>query len=274
LVKDGASAIRSLGSAVDTTVKNLNPETTLGDIAYRSSTANVNTRLPLGTAGQVLKVNSGATAPEWATDASGMTNPMTTTGDTIYSSSGSTPARLGIGSTGDVLTVAGGVPTWAAPVSSAGSTLITTSSFSAVSSVTTDSVFSSTYDNYLILIDYTGTAETDLKLAYRASGTDTTTNYSFQQFNAIGNSITCDTGTTGQIAAQSNGSRNALEVLIYGANLAQATSAQSRSLRNISGVQLYQWFNQQTDSTQFTGIKFTPGSGTITGKISVYGLAK
>ena len=40
---------------------------------------------------------------------------MTTTGDTIYSSSGSTPARLGIGSTGDVLTVAGGVPTWAAP---------------------------------------------------------------------------------------------------------------------------------------------------------------
>jgi hypothetical protein len=43
----------------------------------------------------------------------GMTNPMTTTGDTIYSSSGSTPARLGIGSTGQVLTVAGGVPTWA-----------------------------------------------------------------------------------------------------------------------------------------------------------------
>jgi hypothetical protein len=44
-----------------------------------------------------------------------MTNPMTTTGDTIYSSSGSTPARLGIGSTGQVLTVAGGVPSWAAP---------------------------------------------------------------------------------------------------------------------------------------------------------------
>jgi hypothetical protein len=48
-------------------------------------------------------------------DTTGMVNPMTTTGDTIYSSSGSTPARLGIGSTGNVLTVAGGVPTWAAP---------------------------------------------------------------------------------------------------------------------------------------------------------------
>ena len=67
LVKDGASAIRTLGSSVDTTTKNLNPETTLGDIAYRSSTANVKTRLGLGTAGQVLQVNSGANAPEWAT---------------------------------------------------------------------------------------------------------------------------------------------------------------------------------------------------------------
>ena len=67
LVKDGAAAIRTLGSSVDTTTKNLNPETTLGDIAYRSSTANVKTRLGLGTAGQVLAVNSGATAPEWKT---------------------------------------------------------------------------------------------------------------------------------------------------------------------------------------------------------------
>ena len=67
LVKDGASAIRTLGSSVDTTTKALNPSTTLGDIEYRSSTANTNTRLGLGTAGQVLQVNSGATAPEWAT---------------------------------------------------------------------------------------------------------------------------------------------------------------------------------------------------------------
>jgi hypothetical protein len=80
LVKDGASAIRTLGSSVDTTTKNLNPSTTLGDIEYRSSTANVNTRLGLGTAGQFLAVNSGATAPEWQTlNAGGMTLLSTTT---------------------------------------------------------------------------------------------------------------------------------------------------------------------------------------------------
>jgi hypothetical protein len=42
---------------------------------------------------------------------------MTTTGDTIYSSSGSTPARLGIGTAGQVLQVNSGAtaPEWATP---------------------------------------------------------------------------------------------------------------------------------------------------------------
>jgi|GEM_PF-2746407 len=44
---------------------------------------------------------------------SGFANPMTTTGDIIYSSSGTTASRRAIGSTGQVLTVAGGVPVWA-----------------------------------------------------------------------------------------------------------------------------------------------------------------
>jgi hypothetical protein len=69
LVKDGASAIRSLGTAVDTTTKALNPETTLGDIAYRSSSANVKTRLGIGTTGQVLSVSGGV--PAWVTTSSG-----------------------------------------------------------------------------------------------------------------------------------------------------------------------------------------------------------
>lgn len=41
---------------------------------------------------------------------------LTTTGDTIYASSSSTPARLAIGTAGQTLTVsAGGVPEWATP---------------------------------------------------------------------------------------------------------------------------------------------------------------
>jgi hypothetical protein len=40
---------------------------------------------------------------------------LTTTGDTYYASAASTPARLGIGTTGQVMTVAAGVPSWATP---------------------------------------------------------------------------------------------------------------------------------------------------------------
>jgi hypothetical protein len=74
-------------------------------------------------------------------DTTGMVNPMTTTGDTIYSSSGSTPARLGIGTAGQVLTVNSGAtaPEWTT-ISSGGMTLISQTVASAISSLTLGSI--------------------------------------------------------------------------------------------------------------------------------------
>jgi hypothetical protein len=92
-----------------------------------------------GTTGQVLAKASGTDLDfVWSADAAGMTNPMTTTGDTIYSSSGSTPARLGIGSTGQVLTVAAGVPSWSsvAAIPTNGQTQVLTSQGTTSSSFT------------------------------------------------------------------------------------------------------------------------------------------
>lgn len=97
LVKDGAAAIRTLGSSIDTTTKALNPQTTTGALAYRSATANVNTALPIGTAGQVLKVNSGATAPEWGSISASPTSATsfvtTTQGTSSTSFTGLTTAQ-------------------------------------------------------------------------------------------------------------------------------------------------------------------------------------
>ena len=99
LVKDGAAAIRTLGSSVDTSVKALSPGTTAGDIDYyTTSTAK---------------------------------------------------ARLGIGSTGQVLTVAGGVPSWAT-ASSGGMTLLSTTTLSGAS--TTISSISGSYTNLQIYV--------------------------------------------------------------------------------------------------------------------------
>jgi hypothetical protein len=57
---------------VDTRLKALQPGTTLGDLAYSSATANTNTRLGIGSTGQVLTVAAGV--PSWATAASGIPN--------------------------------------------------------------------------------------------------------------------------------------------------------------------------------------------------------
>lgn len=92
LVKDGASAIRTLGSSIDTTTKALNPSTTLGDIEYRSSTANTNTRLPIGTTGQVLTVSGGV--PAWSTSNSFYPFINTSVSQTyLRSPSGSIPSQ-------------------------------------------------------------------------------------------------------------------------------------------------------------------------------------
>ena len=131
LVKDGAAAIRTLGSSVDTTTKALNPSTTLGDIEYRSATANTNT-------------------------------------------------RLAIGSTGNVLTVAGGVPTWAAPATAGGMTLISTTSLTG--STVTLSSFSGYKDLQIVINGAYGSNANTLHARFNA---DSGNNY-YESLNTVG----------------------------------------------------------------------------------------
>jgi hypothetical protein len=62
---------------VDTRLKALQPGTTLGDLAYSSATANTNTRLGIGTTGQVLTVDGGV--PSWSTISAGAWTLISTT---------------------------------------------------------------------------------------------------------------------------------------------------------------------------------------------------
>jgi hypothetical protein len=120
------------------------------------------------------------TGSAWANlDTTGMTNPMTTTGDTIYSSSGSTPARLGIGSTGQVLTVAGGVPSWATPGSAGATSVIQTITTTGGATNVSFTSIPSTFQNLRISYQaaLTGTTWDDLLMRIN---NDTGANYDRQ----------------------------------------------------------------------------------------------
>jgi hypothetical protein len=82
---------------VDTRLKALQPGTTLGDLVYASATANTNTRLGIGTAGQVLAVSAGV--PAWTTTAD--VTPLTTKGDLFTFTT--VDARLAVGNNGETL---------------------------------------------------------------------------------------------------------------------------------------------------------------------------
>jgi len=83
-------------------------------ITTPSNPASGNNRIYFKSDNKLYKLTSGGTESEVG-GSSGMTNPMTTTGDVIYSSSNSgTPARLGIGPEASVLTVFNGLPIWLA----------------------------------------------------------------------------------------------------------------------------------------------------------------
>ena len=214
LVKDGAAAIRTLGSSIDTTTKALNPETTLGDIAYRSATSNTNTRLAIGSAGQVLTVAAGV--PSWASPSD--QTPLTTKGDVFTFST--VDARLGVGANGTVLTADSAEATglkWAAPAAGGAYTSIATGSLSGATSIT--SISTSYTDLYIIIKNFTYSATGNLTLKFN---NDSTANFHLVNFtggdSALGQNSVLTAGTTCAITTdniQTGSNGNQLIINLY-----------------------------------------------------------
>jgi hypothetical protein len=239
LVKDGAAAIRTLGSSVDTTTKALNPSTTEGDIEYRSATANTNSRLAIGTAGQVLTVNSGEDAPEWATPAA--------------------------------------VP--------AGLDLITTATFSAVAAVSINDVFTSTYENYRVIVKANCSSNDQaFRFRLRASGTDNSSaNYMWglnglqltgqATYNETINGSLDGSFKTGAIGTNY---RTILAMDIQSPQVTDNTGFTGMQFFPVSATNAYtyQLGGMLSVTTSYDGVTFFPSGGTISGEYWIYGYKK
>jgi hypothetical protein len=100
---------------------------------------------------------------------------LTTTGDIYYASGASTPARLGIGTSGQVLGSNGTIPGWVSP---SGTTLISTTSLSGAS-VTLSSI-AATYNSLRLVVRDFLPATDSRRLAIRFNG-DAGAAYNFQR---------------------------------------------------------------------------------------------
>lgn len=90
--------------------------TTLNATVVSSSLTSVGTITSGTWTGTTIAITNGGTGQTSASAAFAALSPLTTAGDIIYENATPAPARLPIGSTGQVLTVVGGVPAWAPTV--------------------------------------------------------------------------------------------------------------------------------------------------------------
>jgi hypothetical protein len=256
LVKDGATAIETLGDGVDASFVGLKG----------------------GTTGQVLsKTSATDLAFTWIAqdDSNAIQNAIVDAkGDLIGATAADTPARLAVGTNGQVLTADSTAATglaWAAP--SSGMTLLKTQAFSAVSSQSINDVFSSTYDNYKIVIRaVSSVGGTDFNIRLRVSAADSTANATRQRVSAIsttvsGSVLTANTLDFGSIYT----TLFTQELLLTSPFLAVETGVLGAG-GSADGIR--QIVGSHSAASSFTGFTIYPASGTITGTLWVYGLAK
>ena len=219
---------------VDTQLKALQPGTTLGDLAYTSATANTNT-------------------------------------------------RLGIGTTGQVLAVSGGVPAWTS-VSSGSFTKISATNFSNVATQDIDSVFSSTYNAYLVVISsvYAATGTDDLQLQMRVSSTTAADNY-YGAMDAVaytGSSSITGTNSGSLCLLNNNIGTSSIpsSAFFYVCfPLGGGSSGRATILGQCwdSSAAAFNNFGYERSQAQvYTGFRLKSSSTNITGTVVVYGLEK
>ena len=211
---------------VDTRLKALQPGTTLGDLAYSSATANTNT-------------------------------------------------RLGIGTTGQVLAVTGGVPAWSS-VKSGLNFISSTAITSGTSSVSLNNVFSATYRNYRVIINWleatAGSPNVNLRL--RVGGTDNTGATAYQPRGW--------SNVSGTLAGFGSAGSSLFIGKLTGANpiTTMDITLPFVALQTNFVVNAFEGFNNDawgfqathTAATSYDGFTVFPASSTFTGgTIDVYG---
>jgi len=160
----------------------------------------------------------------------------------------------------------------------AGMVLLNTTSFSGVSSQSVaDNTFSSTYDNYRILITATSSTGAALRFRFRAAGVDLSGSvYNQEDAGADGATVSAQRAT-----AQTSGYLGYMDTAksnfaydFFQPNVAVPKYYSGLFTRNTGNIIIAMLGGYVNQSTSYDALTLIPSSGTITGSISIYGYNK
>ncbi len=158
------------------------------------------------------------------------------------------------------------------PSVASGLTLLADQAIGSATSSIVDNVFSSTYDNYQIVLNSTvsGT-NTDIQINFRVAGVNASTNYNDQFIQATSTTVTAAATSSATVAIMGRLSvpGGILVASIYGVALAERTIGVAQSSN--AGVVLRSTAFNHTTADAYDGFRLQFATAT-TGNVRVYGL--
>jgi hypothetical protein len=146
--------------------------------------------------------------------------------------------------------------------------------FTTATSVSVNGCFSSSYDNYLVVSQSTCSVDVNGYFRLRSAGTDATTNYTRQILRATGASVSGLRGNDAIVNSLFNSLRDGNHFYVYGPFLAQATAVRSVTVGAQSDALIYDTAMTHSTGSSYDGFSYFPGTGNITGTLTVYGLSQ
>ena len=153
-----------------------------------------------------------------------------------------------------------------------------TVSFSAATSVSLNDVFSTTYRNYRIVLDFNSSGTGAVTFRFRVSGADNSAaNYSYQAGDISSTTFSGGRGT-GQTSSNfgnyDSGGLTSFTIDVFNPFETLRTNVQATNFFATGGATVGWFYTQFTATTSFTGFTLLPNTGNITGTVSVYGYNK
>lgn len=146
--------------------------------------------------------------------------------------------------------------------------------FTGVTTVSANGVFTSAYDAYRIIIRLTGSSDTTLAFRLRVAGSDAAgTDYQYEKFTVANTTVTGarSTAQTSAIIGNQNSTGASHHLELTGPALAAFTTFVNHNSYN-GDATLSLTSGLHGLSTAYDGITLLPTAGNITGKVRMYGL--